>query len=57
MEEKYKGQTKRIWYQKGYTDALSALKIGALRQWINEKPNHQIVHDRDIKIMLGLEPE
>jgi len=54
MDEKYKGQTKRIWYQKGHQDAINELKIGDLRQWLNEKPCAQIVHDKDIEIMLGI---
>jgi|GEM_PF-2781685 len=57
MEEKYKGQTKRIWYQKGYREALSSLRTGDLRQWLNEKPKDHLVTDKDIMIMLGIKSE
>ena len=51
-----KGQIKpaTYWYQKGRNDALSELKIGDLRQWLNEKPKDHLVTDEDIKIMLEI---
>lgn len=33
------------------------LRIGDLRQWLNEKPKDHLVTDEDIRIMLGLESE
>lgn len=51
-EEKYKGQTKRIWYQKGIKDEQDRIRREIESMMFNGSHKNDQIHDRALRDVL-----